>query len=258
MSSNSQSTRNILSTAGSSSPHRQSTQPNMHSTSNNSSPSSTQQHSPAHRSNQPSAQYNYDAQSYAPISQRHESQSSRDLSNQIHSYPCNADGYDVLQEIGVGAFATVYRAIVKDTSDQVAIKVMDLEQFNTNWDEIRREILTMSLLHHSNVVRILTSFVDGQDLWIVMPLLKAGSCAALMKQTASSGFKDEVLVATILREALRGLEYLHKDGRIHRDVKAGNILVGDRGEIQLGDFGVAAALLENGDRQRNRMYCLMI
>jgi serine/threonine protein kinase len=51
---------------------------------------------------------------------------------EVH-YPCTADDYDILQEIGIGAFATVYRATVIATGEEVAIKIIDLEQFNTNW-----------------------------------------------------------------------------------------------------------------------------
>jgi serine/threonine-protein kinase OSR1/STK39 len=73
-----------------------------------------------------------------------------------------------------------------------------------------------------------------------------------MKQIAANGFKDEVLIATILREALQGLQYFHKDGRIHRDIKAGNILIGQDGNVELADFGVAGTLMENGDRKKIR------
>ena len=52
-------------------------------------------------------------------------------------YPTTADGYILLTEIGRGAFATVYRAKVKERNEDVAIKVLDLEELNTNWDEIR-------------------------------------------------------------------------------------------------------------------------
>jgi serine/threonine-protein kinase OSR1/STK39 len=93
----------------------------------------------------------------------------------------------------------------------------------------------MSLLHHPCVVRIHCSFVDGQDLWIVMRLLESGSCSSVMKEIAPNGFKDEILLATILKQSLLGLEYLHKDGRIHRDLKAGNVLIGEHGEVQLAD-----------------------
>lgn len=182
---------------------------------------------------------------------------SRSASNLFHTeqtfqYPCDSENYDVISEIGIGAFATVYRAVCKTNNEEVAIKVIDLDQFNTNWEEIRNEILIMSQLHHPNVVKIKTSFVDKQELWIVMPLLHAGSCASLMKQFYPTGFKDEVLLATILRDTLQGLLYLHKDNRIHRDLKAGNVLIGKTGEVELADFGVAGTLMENGDRVRNR------
>jgi serine/threonine-protein kinase OSR1/STK39 len=191
-----------------------------------------------------------------PSRQTSLSQSSSNLQSRSpppeYHYPCTADDYDVLSEIGVGAFATVYRAVVKATGEEVAVKVMDLDQFNTNWDEIRNEISIMCQLHHPNVVKIKTSFVDGQDLWIVMELLDAGSCAQLIKQFAPTGFKDEGLIATILKESLQGLVYFHKDGHIHRDLKAGNILIRRNGDVLLADFGVAGTLMENGDRKKNR------
>jgi serine/threonine-protein kinase OSR1/STK39 len=72
----------------------------------------------------------------------------------------------------------------------------------------------MSLLNHPNVVKIKCSFVDGQDLWIVMSLLHAGSCASIMKTLCPKGIKDDAALATILREILLGLQYFHKDGRM--------------------------------------------
>jgi serine/threonine-protein kinase OSR1/STK39 len=174
-----------------------------------------------------------------------------------YSYPAQADGYDVYAEIGSGAFSTVYRGVVRESGEEVAIKVIDLDLFNTNWDEIRREILIMSQLQHPNVVRLKTAFVDGQDLWIVMHFAEAGSAAAIMKElqphdSGAQGIKDEVVIATILKEVLQALAYFHKHGSIHRDVKAGNILLTATGDVLLADFGVAGTLMEGGDRKKNR------
>lgn len=170
----------------------------------------------------------------------------------IPLYPVTSDGYVVYGEIGRGAFAAVYQGKVVNTGEEVAIKIIDLDAFATNTTEIRREISTMSLLNHANIVPIRCSFVDHADLWIIMPLLAAGSCASVLKTLHPTGITDEALIATILYQTLSGLVYLHKDGRLHRDVKAGNILIGKHGEVQLADFGVAGTLMENGDRQKVR------
>ncbi|KAL6012250.1 hypothetical protein ACLOJK_002728 [Asimina triloba] len=84
-----------------------------------------------------------------------------------------------------------------------------------------------------------------------MPYMAGGSCLHIMKAAYTDGF-EEVIIATVLREVLKGLEYLHQQGHIHRDVKAGNILVDSRGAVKLGDFGVSAYLFDSGDRQRSR------
>jgi len=167
-------------------------------------------------------------------------------------YPSSADAYILLSEIGRGAFATVYRAKLKIRHEEVAVKILDLEELNTNWDEIRKDIQIMRSMQHPNVVPVYTAFVEEEELWIVMPLLAAGSCANIMKQLYPHGIKDEGVIAYILFEVLKGLQYFHKNDKIHRDVKAGNILLSRHGEVQLADFGVAGTLMENGDRKKNR------
>ncbi|XP_047082801.1 serine/threonine-protein kinase OSR1 isoform X3 [Lolium rigidum] len=114
-----------------------------------------------------------------------------------------------------------------------------------------REAQTMILIDHPNVVKALCSFANNQTLWVVMPYMAGGSCLHIMKSVQPNGF-EEAVIATVLREVLKGLEYLHHHGHIHRDVKAGNILVDSRGGVKLGDFGVSACLFESGDRQRAR------
>lgn len=78
--------------------------------------------------------------------------------------------------------------------------------------------------------------------------LLAGSCLDIMKTAFPDGL-DEVSIATILKQSLQGLEYLHKNGLIHRDVKAGNLLMAEDGLVQLADFGVSATLMDGGERK---------
>ncbi|KAF6155050.1 hypothetical protein GIB67_035797 [Kingdonia uniflora] len=116
---------------------------------------------------------------------------------------------------------------------------------------ITREAQTMILVDHPNVLKAHCSFVHEHTLWVIMPFMDGGSCLHILKAAYPNGF-GEVVIATFLREVLKGLEYLHHHGHIHRDVKAGNILVGARGAIKLGDFGVSACMFDSGDRQRTR------
>lgn len=81
----------------------------------------------------------------------------------------------------------------------------------------------MILIDHPNVLNAHCSFVNGHDLWIVMPYMAGGSCLHIMKSAYPDGF-EEVMIATILREVLKGLDYLHHHGHIHRDVKVTSYL----------------------------------
>jgi serine/threonine-protein kinase OSR1/STK39 len=118
---------------------------------------------------------------------------------------------------------------------------VDLEHFQDgNLADIRKEINIMSSCLHKNLCRYYVSFMDDSDLWMVMPLLGAGSVVDIIKLKYPKGIKDEAMIATILKEVLEGVLYLHNQCQIHRDIKAGNILMDENGEILLCDFGVSA------------------
>ncbi|XP_057821078.2 serine/threonine-protein kinase BLUS1 isoform X2 [Cryptomeria japonica] len=166
-------------------------------------------------------------------------------------YPLRSADYKLYEEVGQGVSATVYRALCIPFNQIVAVKVLDLEKCNSNLDGIRREVQTMSLIDHPNVLRAHCSFITDHSLWVVMPYMSGGSCLHIMKSAYPDGFEEPV-IATFLRETLRALDYLHSHGHIHRDVKAGNILVDVDGAVKLADFGVSACMFDSGDRQRSR------
>ncbi|KAI4355868.1 hypothetical protein L6164_004599 [Bauhinia variegata] len=166
-------------------------------------------------------------------------------------YPIGSEHYELLEEVGQGVSASVHRACCVPLNEIVAIKILDFERDNCDLNNISREVQTMVLVDHPNVLKSHCSFVSDHNLWVVMPYMAGGSCLHILKAAYPDGF-EEMVIATILREVLKGLEYLHLHGHIHRDVKAGNILIDTRGAVKLGDFGVSACLFDSGDRQRTR------
>ncbi|XP_022152166.1 serine/threonine-protein kinase BLUS1-like isoform X2 [Momordica charantia] len=166
-------------------------------------------------------------------------------------YPANSKDYKLYEEVGEGVSATVYRALCVPLNEIVAVKVLDLERCNNDLEGTRREVNTMSLVNHTNILRAHCSFTTGYNLWIVMPYMGGGSCLHIMKLAHPEGLEEPV-IAILLLEVLKALVYLHSQGHIHRDVKAGNILIDSNGAVKLADFGVSACIFDTGDRQRSR------
>ncbi|KAF9451725.1 Pkinase-domain-containing protein [Macrolepiota fuliginosa MF-IS2] len=149
-----------------------------------------------------------------------------------------ASQYTLLEKLGTGSFGTVYKAMHNETKQIVAIKQIDLEDSDDDISEIQQEIASLAQCDSEYVTRYYGSFVVNYKLWIIMEYLAGGSCLDLLK----AGVFSEAHIAVICRELLLGLDYLHTESTIHRDIKAANILLSSSGKVKLADFGVAAQL----------------
>eukprot|EP00903_Cladosiphon_okamuranus_P013273 g12375.t1 len=167
-------------------------------------------------------------------------------------WPTGADGYKLDKIIGKGAFATVWKAFCATRGVHVAVKVMDLENVTHSFEDIRQEVAVMRMCDHPNVLSCYASFVHENELWLVMEFMSKGSCLHVMnvakKEGKGDGMKEEC-IAYVLKQTLQGLKYFHDQGQIHRDIKAGNILLGEDGRVKLADFGVAGWLVGYGNRR---------
>jgi serine/threonine-protein kinase OSR1/STK39 len=131
---------------------------------------------------------------------------------------------------------------------------MDLEQVTTEIAEISKEVQMMRMCSHVNILRCHASFVNKSSLYLVMPLMEKGSCLHVMHEAKKHGLGEgmaEEWLGYILLEVLHGLEYLHENGHIHRDIKAGNVLLDRSGKVALADFGVSSWLIQAGLRHRS-------
>jgi serine/threonine protein kinase len=147
--------------------------------------------------------------------------------------------YEELGRLGEGAFAAIYRARCRRTGRVVAIKKINASPANLKL--LVSELSFMRKTRHKNIVEFIEAYRRDSQIWVVMELMEGGSLTDALDAYAYCK-PSEPLIAYVARELLQGLDYVHRQHRIHRDLKSDNILLTLDGQVKLADFGYATQL----------------
>ncbi|KAI4345596.1 hypothetical protein L6164_012702 [Bauhinia variegata] len=150
--------------------------------------------------------------------------------------------------IGCGAFGRVYMGMKLDSGELIAVKQVLIAAKNASKEktqahirELEEEVKLLKNLKHPNIVRYLGTAREEDSLNILLEFVPGGSISSLLGKFGSF---PESVIQMYTKQLLLGLEYLHKNGIIHRDIKGANILVDNKGCIKLADFGASKKVVE--------------
>lgn len=153
-----------------------------------------------------------------------------------------ADNYEIGNELGHGASATVYKALHKFSSDAFAVKVIDKAGELNDDETMEAELSILKSLQHRNLVNLHEMYESPTTLWLVMELVGGGD---LRHAVGSLTHFDEKFVRDVARQVSDGLHYMHSCGVVHRDIKPENILrvsSAPDSVVKIADFGISARL----------------
>ncbi|KAG0497198.1 hypothetical protein HPP92_001889 [Vanilla planifolia] len=147
--------------------------------------------------------------------------------------------YELGRTLGEGTFAKVKFARNLETGENVAIKILDKEKVLRHKiaDQIKREISTMKLIRHPNVVRMFEVMASKTKIYIVLELVTGGE---LFDKIARQGRFKEDEARKYFQQLINAVDYCHSRGVYHRDLKPENLLLDSGGQLKVSDFGLSA------------------
>ncbi|KAK9093340.1 hypothetical protein Syun_028251 [Stephania yunnanensis] len=147
--------------------------------------------------------------------------------------------YELGRTLGEGSFAKVKFARNVETGENVAIKILDKEKLlkHKMIGQIKREISTMKLVKHPNVIRMFEVMASKTKIYIVLEFVTGGE---LFDKIASNGRLKEDEARNYFQQLINAVDYCHSRGVYHRDLKPENLLLDSKGQLKVSDFGLSA------------------
>ncbi len=150
------------------------------------------------------------------------------------------ENYKEMKKLGSGASGVVYRAVSNSTGQKVALKIASAKEYK----ELLNELEIQSLSQHPNIVDCIEAYKHKDEICIAMELVDGGCLTDSL-----NGVFPEDCIAYVMRECLKGLEFMHQDSKMHRDIKSDNVLTSTTGDVKIADFGFAVTLTNEKNKR---------
>ena len=149
--------------------------------------------------------------------------------------------FEIVKQLGKGSYGTVYVVRSKLDMNTYVMKKMELNHLKESQQkECYREVSILRKVSHPNIIKYYSSFLENESLCIIMEYAELGDLYTLIKHyKRHQKFFDEIILWRIALDVLNGLEYLHKNNIIHRDIKCLNLFLSKDHHIKIGDLGVS-------------------
>ena len=170
------------------------------------------------------------------------------INNHTFNHPISINDFEIIKELGNGAFGYVYKSKYKNTGMIYAVKYIKQSEFKKQGKELdfKREkaiLYDLTKRDYPHTVKLYANFEDDNYRYLVLELLEGTYLNELQGTFQNNGYVDQQLIINILTQLLEILKYLHDTCHImHRDIKPDNIILESNGNIKVFDFGISAYL----------------